>query len=158
MKFRNISFGATSAVMTSVAIIIGLGGTVNAKMNIILALLIIAVADNVTDSFGIHIYQESQTSSAAEVRRTTLMNFLTRLLITTLFILFVLFFSLELATILAIILGLSVIVGLSYVISAQRNVNPYPVILLHLLLAVIVIGATFVLRDAIAAFATTFIT
>jgi VIT1/CCC1 family predicted Fe2+/Mn2+ transporter len=158
MKFRNVSFGATSAVMTGVAIIIGLSGTVNAKMNIIIALLIIAVADNVTDSFGIHIHQESQSAPAKEVRRTTFMNFLARLLITAIFIFFIVLLPLGLAMVLSIILGLSVIVSLSYVISIHRKVSPYRVILQHLLLAVIVIVVSFLLRDVISDLTTTIVT
>lgn len=125
----------------------------HAQLNIVLALLIIAVADNVTDSFGIHIYQESQTASAMAIHRTTLMNFLTRLVITFVFIAFVVFLPLGLASVFAVVFGLGVIVGLSYLISARRGVDPVPVILQHLLLAVVVIVATFVLREMIAVFA-----
>jgi len=54
-EIYNLSFGVTSAIMTSLAIVIGFGGT--GSIAVITALLIIAVADNISDSFGMHIYR-----------------------------------------------------------------------------------------------------
>jgi VIT1/CCC1 family predicted Fe2+/Mn2+ transporter len=144
--------------MTGLAIIIGLGSTVNAKTNIIIALLIIAIADNVSDSFGIHIHQESQSASSREVRRTTLLNFLARLLMTAVFILLIVLFSIPFATVLSVILGLSVIMWLSYSVSRQRRVKPFPIIFEHLLLAIAVIVVSFLLRDVISQLATKIVT
>ena len=53
------SFGATSSTVTSLGIITGLLQASNPKSIIIGSLLVIAVADNVADSLGIHIYRES---------------------------------------------------------------------------------------------------
>jgi len=58
IKLHNFSFGATSAVVTGLAIIVGLSAVHDAKIAIVSALLIIAIADNISDSFGIHIHQE----------------------------------------------------------------------------------------------------
>lgn len=61
------SFGATSAIITNLGIITGLDTMTNPKLSIIGALLVIALADNLSDSFGIHIYQESEHIGKKEV-------------------------------------------------------------------------------------------
>jgi vacuolar iron transporter family protein len=156
LDFRNFGFGATSAVMTSLAIIIGLSNSVNQKLTIITALLIIAVADNISDSFGIHIHEESHSKNRKEIRRTTNYNFLTRLVITSVFILFVLFLSTNLAIIFSIIFGIIVLVSLSYSITKSQKISPYSSIINHLTIAVIVMLASFLLRAVIINFSAGF--
>jgi hypothetical protein len=51
------------------------------KVGIIGALLVIALADNMSDSFGIHFYQESECVGKREVWLSTFTNFFTRLLV-----------------------------------------------------------------------------
>ena len=138
MRFKNISFGATSAVITSLAIIVGLSKTSNAKISILSSLIIIAIADNVSDSFGIHVHQESQNEKASEVRKTTIINFLTRLFAVFLFILFVTFLPMVYALIFSIIFGLSVIAFLSYFIAKEQKVSPFVAMSQHLALAILV--------------------
>jgi VIT1/CCC1 family predicted Fe2+/Mn2+ transporter len=154
LKFRDFSFGATSAVMTSLAIIIGLSNTFNEKITIITALLIIAIADNISDSFGIHIHEESHCKNQKEVRRITNYNFITRLLITFVFILFVLFMPNNLAIIFSISFSILVLVSLSYSIAKSQKTNPYSAIFYHLIIAFIVIIASFLLREIIIRFVT----
>ncbi|HEY4699475.1 MAG TPA: hypothetical protein VIH27_03785 [Nitrososphaerales archaeon] len=55
------SFGATSSTVTSLGIIFGLISTGNPKASIIGSLLVVAIADNIADSLGIHINRESTT-------------------------------------------------------------------------------------------------
>jgi VIT1/CCC1 family predicted Fe2+/Mn2+ transporter len=153
IDFRNISFGSSSAVITSLAIIIGLSGTINAKISIITALLIIAIADNVSDSFGIHVHQESECRNPAIVRRVTLENFIARLLITMIFILFVFFIPLTYSIIISIIFGLSMIIALSYFIAKRQKINPYKAIIQHLALALVVMIMGLVLRNILSGFA-----
>jgi VIT1/CCC1 family predicted Fe2+/Mn2+ transporter len=152
-NFRNISFGSSSAVITSLAIIIGLSGTVNAKINIITALLIIAIADNVSDSFGIHVHQESECCKPKEVRRITFDNFIARFLITMIFVFFIFFIPLTYSIILSILVGLSVITILSYSIAKRQKINPYKEIFKHLALAILVMFIGLILRDVLSGFA-----
>jgi vacuolar iron transporter family protein len=75
VNLKYFSYGSTTAVITSLAIIVGFSGTVNAVINIVTALIIIAIADNISDSLGIHMHQESEESSPKEVRLVTYINF-----------------------------------------------------------------------------------
>jgi VIT1/CCC1 family predicted Fe2+/Mn2+ transporter len=144
----NLSFGVTSAIMTSLAIVVGLGGTAN-SMTIITALLIIAVADNISDSFGIHIYKESECSSKKEVKETTFGNFIARLITTSIFIIFVIFLSTDLAMIFSAIFSLLSIGIMSYFISLHQKKNPYTSILKHLSIAIIILISSLLLREVI---------
>ena len=49
------SFGATAAIITNMALIAGLRTGDHAKVSIIGGMLIIAIADNISDSVGIHV-------------------------------------------------------------------------------------------------------
>ncbi|MFZ2455052.1 MAG: hypothetical protein WAX07_01040 [Candidatus Altiarchaeia archaeon] len=89
------SFGATSAIITSLALIVGLAGAANPRASIVGALLVLAVADNVSDSLGIHVYRESQFRDHRGNRIYTISNFVTRLCITMLFVALVLFLPIQ---------------------------------------------------------------
>ena len=133
------SFGATSAIITCLAFIIGLARSPNAKLAIIGSLLVIAIADNISDSLGIHIYQESDLKKSEVVRTSTLFNFITRFCVILVFILFVYFLPLLYASILSIIWGISLLIVLSYYIAREQKVNPYKAIFEHVAIAVVVI-------------------
>ena len=154
IKFKEYSYGASSAVITSLAIIVGLSSVINAKITILTALFIIAIADNISDSFGIHIYQESSTASAKDVKRTTTSNFIARVIVSAAFILFILLLPITIAMILSIIFGLTVIAIISYRIAKIRKENGYKMIFRHLLLAIAVMAASFFLREIVASLVT----
>jgi hypothetical protein len=47
-------FGRTAAIITNLGLVVGLFSSLNAKVNIIGSILIIAIADNISDTLGIH--------------------------------------------------------------------------------------------------------
>ncbi len=147
MHGKYFSFGATSAVITGLGVIVGLSGTANAVANTVTALVIIALADNISDSFGIHIHQESQKESVSEVRRVTFANFATRVFVAAMFVLLVLILPTPSAVLFSIFLGVAVITLISYYIARERNASPSRIVAQHLLLTLVVIVASFLLRE-----------
>jgi len=134
------SYGITSSVVTSLALIVGLDGITNPKMSIIGALLLIAIADNISDSLGIHIYRESAYSKAKNnIKVYTFSNFLTRLSITLLFVSLVMFLPIQYAILSSLVLGLSLLSVLSYLIAINQKANPYLQILQHVGVAIVVV-------------------
>jgi len=134
------SFGVTAAITTSMAIITGLDAASNSRLAILSALLIIAIADNMSDSLGIHIYRESQiTGTATDARIHTVTNFLARFAVTMVFIALVVALPLEYSVIMSVAFGLSLLTFLSYRIALKRETNPYKEILQHLAIAIVVI-------------------
>ena len=134
-----VSFGATSATVTSLGLIVGLLEGSNARASIIGALLLIAVADNIADSLGFHIYRESASSKPENVRIFTVSNFVIRFAIAGLFVLLFAFLPLQIAALSCITLGLAVLVFLSYLIGVHRKTNPLREILIHVGVAIPVI-------------------
>lgn len=133
------SFGSTSAIITNLALMAGLHSQANARMSIIGGIMVIALADNISDSFGIHIYQESEKIEPLEVWISTFLNFTSRLFISLGFIALILVLPLELAIISSIVFGLLFLAALSYLIAKNEGGNLYLPILTHVLTAIVVI-------------------
>jgi VIT1/CCC1 family predicted Fe2+/Mn2+ transporter len=138
-RFTKFSFGATSAIITCLAFINGLSKSGNPQLSIVGSLLVIAIADNISDTLGIHIYQESDLKNSEVVRANTFFNFLTRFLVILVFILLVLFLPIEYAIIFSIVWGISLLAFLSYFIAKEQKVNPYMAIFKHVTVVVLVI-------------------
>ena len=133
------SFGATSAIITNLGIITGLDALAHPKVSIIAGMLVVALADNIADSFGIHIYQESECIDNKEVWFSTLSNFFTRIFVSLTFIFLVVLLPISLAVPFSISWGLLLLSIMSYAIAKDRKVNPYSEILKHIGIAVIVV-------------------
>ncbi len=148
MQGKYFSFGATSAVITGLAVIVGLSRTANPVIGITTALVVIAIADNISDSFGIHVHQESQKESVKEVRKTTFTNFASRVAVVSVFILLMILLPMKAAVPLSIFFGLTVISTISYFIAKEQNAKSYIVIFQHLLVTILVIIGSYLLREA----------
>jgi len=136
------SFGATSGIITNLALIVGLDTLTHPRLSIIGGMLIIALADNISDSLGIHIYQESECIRKKEVWFSTVTNFLTRLFVSLMFILLVATLPINYAVIFSIICGLALLAGMSYIIAKNSGISPFLAIFEHISIAVIVIAAS----------------
>jgi vacuolar iron transporter family protein len=134
------SFGATSAIITNMALIAGLYTSAEAKISIIGGLLVIALADNVSDTLGIHIYQESEGMRTRDVWRGTINNFLARLFISFGFIFIMIIFPLKAAVIISIIYGLATLIVFSYIIAKIKKLRIFFSIAEHLVIAIAVIA------------------
>jgi hypothetical protein len=138
MRGKYFSFGATSAVITGLAVVVSLSRSANPVTGIMTALVVIALADNISDSFGIHIHQESQKESVREVRRTTFTNFATRVAVVSVFIVLVILLPINVAVPLSII---------SYFIAKDQGTKPFTIVFQHLLITVLVIIGSYFLRE-----------
>ncbi len=143
------SFGATSSTVTSLGIVFGLATSGNPKASIIGALLVIAIADNIADSLGIHIYREATTTTKENTRMFTISNFLTRFGITLTFVVFFAFLPLDFAAVFCTLLGLGILVFLSYLIGVQHKTSIFKEIGVHLGIAIPVIVISHFLGQAI---------
>jgi len=143
-KFRpaqtKFSFGATSAIITNLGLIIGLRTGHYAKLSIMGGIMIIALADNIADSAGIHIYQEAECLKTKEVWFSTFTNFLTRILVSLTFVFLVIFLPIKAAVACSLIWGLLLLSYLSYTIARNRKVNPYLAVFEHIAIAILVIA------------------
>lgn len=133
------SFGATSSTVTSLGIIFGLMSSGNPQASVIGSLLVIAVADNIADSLGIHIYRETTSTRKENTRMFTISNFLTRFGITFTFVALFAFLPINYAATFCVVIGLGILVFLSYLIGVQRKTSTIKEITIHLSIAIPVI-------------------
>ncbi len=133
------SFGATSSTVTSLGIVFGLLTSSNPKASIIGSLLVIAVADNIADSLGIHIYRESTATKKENTRMFTISNFITRFGITLTFVALFTVLPIDYAAAFCMVIGIGILVFLSYLIGVQRKTSIPKEVLIHVGIAIPVI-------------------
>ena len=137
LDLSKFSFGATSAITSSLALMIGLNQLDISQIGLIGALLVLGLADNIADALGMHIYSESK--SKAHTKLSTATNYLTRLAITLVVITFVIFLPISYAILAAIITGMAVLAILSYFIAKNHGFDPGRTVAEHLAVAGLVL-------------------
>ena len=148
-NLTRFSFGASAAIITSMALIVGLGSANSGKNGIIGGLLIIAVADNLSDTLSIHIYEEGKVGAATPIG-TSISNYVARLLVACSFVALVLVLPLDPARWVNVLWGALLLSVLSYFIARRKSVRPVPEIAKHLIVAAAVIGLSQLIGSVIA--------
>jgi VIT1/CCC1 family predicted Fe2+/Mn2+ transporter len=141
-KLTALSYGSTAAIVTSMGLIVGLGMAGQSRAAIVSSLLLVAIADNLTDSLAIHIYQESEQLEARHAFRSTVFNFLSRLVVAWSFVLLAFLLSPPLLVPLALGWGLVLLGVLTYLVARSRGARPAPEVAKHLGVALLVILAS----------------
>ncbi|MBU0596551.1 hypothetical protein KJ641_04140 [Patescibacteria group bacterium] len=145
-----IGFGITSATITTLGLMIGLYSSTGSRLAVLSGILIIAVADALSDAFGIHMSEESKgTLSKREVWLATLSTFLAKLIFASTFIIPVLIFSLPTALIVNVVWGLAMLTTLSIVMARSNKDKVLHVVAEHVILAVCVIVGSYYLGEFI---------
>ena len=138
IKTTRISFGGTAAIVTSMALIVGLDAANAGRAAMVSALLIAAIADNLTDSLSVHMYQESERLEEREAFIGTLTNFATRLIVCLSFVLLVVLFRAHAAA-WGIVWGMLLLTVLNYVLARHRSVSAMSELGKHLAVALVII-------------------
>lgn len=138
-KTSRISYGGSAAIATSMALVSGLGAAGATKPVVASALLIAALADNLTDSLSIHIFQESEQLDQKEAFAGTVSNFVTRLLVCLSFILLVWLLPVSVALGLIIAWGMFLLAALTFLVARERKVGAFLEVVKHLLVAASVV-------------------
>jgi vacuolar iron transporter family protein len=138
-KLQGVSFGTTAAVVTSMGLSLGLDAAIAPKATIVSGLLIIAVADNISDSLSIHIYQESEGLESKSAFRSTVTNFFARFVATATFVALVVLLPAAVMGPVLLAWGLVLLSTLTYLLARERGIAPIPEIAKHVAVAVIVV-------------------
>lgn len=137
------SFGLTSGIITTLGLMVGLSSGTNSRFVVIGGILTIAIADAFSDSLGIHISEESENKHLPrEIWESTISTFITKFIFSSLFIIPILLFSLQIAVFTSVIVGLFLLVLISYKISKGQKAKAWKVISEHLIIAIIVVILT----------------
>jgi len=135
-----LSFGLTSAIITTLGLMIGLTSGTHSKLAVIAGILTIAFCDAFSDALGIHLSEESETKhSKKEIWESTFSTFFFKLIFGLSFLPAILLLELSKAIILNIIWGLFLLSLLSYFLAKEENEKWYKVVFEHLFLAILVI-------------------
>jgi len=137
---KGLSFGLTSAVITTLGLITGLDSSTGSRLVIISGILTIAVADAFSDALGMHMSVESENHhSSREIWEATLATFLSKLIFALSFLIPFLLFDIQLAFWISVAWGLLVLICVSYRLARSQKLKPGHVIREHLLIAAVVL-------------------
>jgi VIT1/CCC1 family predicted Fe2+/Mn2+ transporter len=107
-------------------------------------ILVVAVADAMSDALGIHIAQEADPDSTSDhIWAATIWTFLTKLIVALSFALPLLWLPLQIAVIVSVSWGLLVITLLSAYLANVQRVKALPVIAEHLVIAIVVVTVSY---------------
>jgi VIT1/CCC1 family predicted Fe2+/Mn2+ transporter len=136
-----VFFGATSGVITTIGLIAGLNAGTKSLVAVLGGILVVAVADAMSDAMGIHLAQESDPESTTDhIWAATFWTFGTKLVVALTFALPLLWFPLQIAVAVAVGWGLLVITLLSIILARVQNAPVLYVVTEHLLIAVAVVA------------------
>lgn len=137
------SFGATSGIITTLGLMVGLHSGTQSSLVVIGGILTIAVADAFSDALGIHVSEESENRhTTKQIWVATISTFFSKFIFALTFIIPVLLFELSAAIMISVIWGLSILTLLSFRMAKEQKANPWKVVAEHLVIASIVIFIT----------------
>jgi VIT1/CCC1 family predicted Fe2+/Mn2+ transporter len=147
-----LSFGLTSGVITTLGLIMGLFAGTNSQLAVIGGIVTIAVADALSDAFGIHASEEAEgVHTAREVWAATVFTFLAKLIIALTFTIPILLFPLALGAMLSVVWGLFILILFSFYVAKKEETAAWKVILEHTAIALLVVIASYYLGEWVAA-------
>lgn len=133
-------FGATSGVITTLGLITGLNAGTQSLAAVLGGILVIAVADSMSDALGIHLAEEADPDTDHEhVWSATIATFVTKFVFAISFAVPLLLLPLGPAVAASIAWGMLVITVLSYFLARSQNESPWSIIFEHLGIAILVI-------------------
>ncbi len=137
------SFGLTSAIITTLGLMVGLNSGTHSRIAVIGGILTIALADAFSDALGIHISEESEgVHTDREIWESTISTFFFKFTVAMTFLVPVLLLPLDTAMTASVVWGLSLLCLLSFYIARSEGEKPLYVVGEHLIIAVVVIVIT----------------
>ena len=76
---KGFSFGLTSGIITTLGLIVGLHSSTHSKLVIIGGILVIAIADALSDAMGMHISEESERKHTTKETKKSIIAMLAAL-------------------------------------------------------------------------------
>jgi VIT1/CCC1 family predicted Fe2+/Mn2+ transporter len=135
-----VSFGLTTAVITSLGMLVGMYSATSSKLAVIAGIVVMAVADGLSDAVSLHTAEESEVDESGskhttkEIWLTTFLAFISVSGFTLTFAIPVQLFPIETAITVAMAWGILLLVVLNFYIARIRKEEPAKLILEHILL------------------------
>jgi VIT1/CCC1 family predicted Fe2+/Mn2+ transporter len=143
-----VSFGLTSAVITTLGMIVGLYSATSSRLAVVAGVIILSIADSLSDAAGMHLSEEAEMEngrpkhSHREIWLTTIFTFLSKLVFTLTFAVPIILLPLKRAILVSVGWGMLLIIVLNFFLAKSKGEKPLPLIIEHLLLSLLVIGVS----------------
>jgi len=137
---KGFGFGVTSGVVTTLGLIVGLHSGTHSKLAVVGGIVVLAVADALSDAMGVHVSEEAEGEhSHKEVWEATVFTFLAKFVFTLSFIPLVLVLEAQSAILASVAWGLFLITLLSLATARGMGQNPVKAAAEHVLLTIAVV-------------------
>ncbi len=140
---KGFGFGITSGIITTLGLIVGLYSGTHSKFIVLGGIVMIAIADAMSDALGIHLSEEFNHSKTREIWESTISTFVFKFIFASIFIIPFLFLELQTAIVFCVVMGLLILSIFSFYIARKQKVNSLYVIFEHLIIAIVVIVITY---------------
>ena len=148
--WKGVGFGLTSGVITTLGMIIGLHSGTRLKLAVEVGIIVLAIADALSDAMGIHVSEEAEMEhTTKELWQTSFFTFISKLLFTLTFIIPIIFLDFSTAILTSIFWGLFLITAFSFYMARSQKQNPYKVIAEHVFIAALVVLLAHYLGDVV---------
>ncbi len=145
-----LSFGLTSGIITTLGLLVGLAAGTASRLAVLGGILTIALADAFSDALGIHISEEAENNHThGEVWQSTFAAFFAKFFFAMTFAVPVFLFDLKVAVIISVAWGFIILTIANLLIARAGKTPPWKVLGEHLLIAAVVVIATYFLGNQI---------
>jgi len=101
---KGLNFGIASGIVTTLGLMVGLYSGTQSKLVVLGGVFTIAIADALSDAFGIHLSEKSQVSTIkSEIWESTIATFVAKLIFALSFIIPIFLFDLDRAIMVSIV-------------------------------------------------------
>ena len=136
-------FGATSGVITTLGLMVGLQSGTRSLAAVFGGVVVIAISDAMSDAMGIHLSEEADPESTrAHIWAATLSTFVSKFLVAVSFALPLLWLPLDQAVVVAVAWGLIIITVMSYILARLQQAPVWRAIGEHIAIALAVIAVS----------------
>ncbi len=140
---KGLSFGLTSGVITTLGLIVGLNSSTHSASVVISGILVIAIADALSDAMGMHMSEESSFKSVRNIWEATGSTFFGKFVFAMSFVVPFLFLNVNIATITSIVWAVFLLTWLSYFVAVKEKISPVGAVAEHLSVAFVVVVASY---------------
>ena len=133
-------FGATSGVITTLGLMVGLQSGTRSLAAVFGGVIVIAISDAMSDALGIHLAQEADPESTrAHIWAATISTFASKFVVAISFAVPLLWLPLDQAVLVAVIWGLVIVAAMSVVLARLQQASVWRAVGEHVVIALLVI-------------------
>ena len=141
-----LSFGLASGILTILGLLVGLSYSTQSRLAVIGGILTIAVADALSDAFGMHLSKESESkNSDLHVWESAYSTFLAKFIFSLTFAVPVILLELKTAILVALIWGTLLLIVASVYLAKRNKNNIFLVVTEHLFLGALIVFCSYLI-------------